>query len=55
MGSCNVTLVGDQSMCPLCNAILPDTEAALDHYAQQQCEANPRTKEKLKQIIKQKL
>ena len=52
MATCNEVLQGDQSMCPLCNMILQDTEDALNHYSECRCQANPRTTEKLKGIVK---
>ena len=55
VAQCPAVLAGEQSICPLCNETMQDTEAALDHYAEKKCEANPRTTEKLRQIVAQKL
>ncbi|CAL6100029.1 Glycine- [Hexamita inflata] len=52
---CQVSLKGDQLLCPLCGVILDGGEDALIHYSELKCQANPRTSQEFQDIIKQKM
>ncbi|KAH0569792.1 Glycine-, glutamate-, thienylcyclohexylpiperidine-binding protein [Spironucleus salmonicida] len=52
---CQFALKGEESVCPLCGAVLKDGEDALVHYSDGGCNANPRTSADLQGVIRQKM